>query len=442
MLSRIKEQTDKKDKKNKQVSRFIISLSIVFILATVSLSMMIYMKYRTTQNWTSSKLNSNMASIPPEFAKNTYTVEMANDIKKLNDVNKSLDAIKRDNGLTDKTIDTAKIAKNESQSILKKYNITTGEAITNQNTLKMYIDIFNIEQNAYETPEAKQLEQMIAMLNKKQIEKETETDSIILKRLNVIASDYQKLNTFTDTYVPQLGEIKNGVVTVKTDITEDLTNQIITSIENDRLDKFSNIKKLKTIISSTKWNKIINSNKQLSKKQKWDKIYAAFNALSQTQYVDISKIKTLQDAENLGLKIKGNKDRTGYEILKTSPVTHIQANGETVFSGQYVRKDIVIIATIDPTYKPIPSQSDSSSSSTTETNDSERESSTEQRDTPHDTPHDTPDDATRDTTHDTSDTSGSKTTDSSTSTSSSENQSTKTSSDESIVLPPSTTQQP
>lgn len=432
MLSRTKVQTDKKNKKAKRVSRFVISLSIVFILATISLSMMVYMKYRTTQNWTSSKLNSNMAIIPPEFAKNTYTVEMANDIKKLNGVNKSLDTIKRDNGLTVKTIDTANIANNESKSILKRYNITTGEAITNQNTLKMYIDIFNIEQSAYTAPETKHLEQLIAMLNKKQIEKETKTDSIILKRLNAIASDYQTLNTFTDTYIPQLGEINNGVVTVKSDVTEELTNQIITSINDNHLDKFSNIQKLKRIINGTKWNKIINSNVQLSKKQKWDNIYAAFNALSRSQYVDISKIRTLLDAEKLGITIEGNNDRTGYEILKTSPVTHIQANGETIASGQYVRKDIVIIATINPTYKPIPLQSNPNSSSAIETNESESKSSPTSRDTPRDT----------------YETSGSKTTDSSTSTSTSTspspsvNQSTETSSDDSIVLPPSTTQHP
>ena len=88
MLSRIQVRTDKQDKKAKQVSRFVIFLSMAFILATMSLSLMIYMKYRTTQNWTSSKTDSNMASIPPEFAKNTYTVEMANDLKKLNNVNK------------------------------------------------------------------------------------------------------------------------------------------------------------------------------------------------------------------------------------------------------------------------------------------------------------------------------------------------------------------
>ena len=85
-----------------------------------------------------------MSNITPEFAKNTYTVEMADDINRLNNVTSILEKIQQDNGLTDETIKSANIAYDESQSILKRYNITTGEAIENQNTLRMYIDIFNV----------------------------------------------------------------------------------------------------------------------------------------------------------------------------------------------------------------------------------------------------------------------------------------------------------
>lgn len=35
----------------------------------------------------------------------------------------------------------------------------------------MYIDIFNVEQRAYTKPETKQLEQLIAMLNKNKLKK-------------------------------------------------------------------------------------------------------------------------------------------------------------------------------------------------------------------------------------------------------------------------------
>ena len=81
MLSRTEVQIDKKNKKFKRTSRFVIFLSLVFVLTTISLSTIVYLKYRTTQNWTSSKLNSSMSNITPEFAKNTYTVEIADDIK-------------------------------------------------------------------------------------------------------------------------------------------------------------------------------------------------------------------------------------------------------------------------------------------------------------------------------------------------------------------------
>ena len=433
MLSRTEVQIDKKNKKFKRTSRFVIFLSLVFVLTTISLSTIVYLKYRTTQNWTSSKLNSSMSNITPEFAKNTYTVEIADDIKKLNGVTSSLKKIQQNNGLTDKTIKSAKIAHNESQSILKRYNITTGEAIENQNTLRMYIDIFNVEQRAYTKPETKQLEQLIAMLNKKQIEKETQTDNVILKRLNTIVSDYQALNTFCDTYIPQLGEIKNGIVTVKSNITEEMTNQIITSINDAHLDKFSNIREFKTIVRSTKWNKIINSNMQLSEKQNWENIYAAFSALSQSQYIEVSKIRTLSDAEKLGIKIEGNQSLTGYEILKTSPVTHLQANGEDVDSGQYVRKDSSIIATINPMYKPIPTPSKPDSSTTTESKEKEPESSTSPR-ASSSVPSSVP--------------SSSETEESSPSTSpsskpeDSSSSETKDSSDEPVVLPPFTKQHP
>lgn len=433
MLSRIEEQIDKKNKKFKRTSRFVIFLSLVFVLTTISLSTIIYIKYRSTQNWTSSKLNSSMSNITPEFAKNTYTVEMADDINRLNNVTSILEKIRQDNGLTDETIKSANIAYDESQSILKKYNITTGEAIKNQDTLKMYIDIYNVEQSAYKKPETKQLEQLIAMLNKKLIEKENETDNVILKRLNTIVSDYQALNTFSDTFIPQLGEIKNGIITVKSDITEEMTNQILTSIDDAHLDKFANIKKLKTIMRSTKWNKIINSNMQLSEKQKWENIYAAFSALSASQYIEVSKVRTLADAEQLGIKITGNQNLTGYEILKTSPVTHLQANGEVVNSGQYVRKDSEIIATINPMYKPIPTPSKPNSSTTTESEEKEPKTSTSSSsETETSSSSET---ETSSSSSETEDSSSSETEDSSSS-------ETENSSAEPIELPPSTTQHP
>lgn len=74
MLSRTEVQIDKKNKKSKRTSQFVIFLSLVFVLTTISLSTIVYLKYRTTQNWTSSKLHSSIPNITPEFAKNTYTL--------------------------------------------------------------------------------------------------------------------------------------------------------------------------------------------------------------------------------------------------------------------------------------------------------------------------------------------------------------------------------
>lgn len=394
MASRVELQEKKDEKHSKRVSKFVVAISLTFILVTLLISSVVYLKYRTTQEWTSSKLNTKLANVPPEFAKNTYTSEMSNDITKLGDIIKSIKVAENNNGLDVKTISTARKTLATSTTILKRYEVTTGEAVNNLNDLKLYIDIYDGEKNAYDKPDAGKISQLIATVNKKQIEKETKTNTEILKRLNSVSDDYQKLNVFLDKYIPTMGTITKDVIMVDPKITKDVTNDMKSQIDKSNLTKFPNIAQLKRIISSHQWDNILETNSQAIQKSNWDTIVTAFKALTQSQYLDVSKVRTLEDATKLGLTISGNDIKTGFDLLPTSPVTLITANGTKLDTNQYVRKDATIVVTINPTYKkiqvevkPTPSTEPSTSSNPSSTipdskpSTSESTSSTEQSST-------------------------------------------------------------
>lgn len=361
--------------RERRFSHFAIFASILFLMITIGLCTVVYVKYSSTEKWADSRLSDTEANIPPEFAKNTYSATMLKDVNSLGSVTKVLNNVSRDGGLTADTIKPARKALAQSQVVLKAYHITGGESMTNQNNLLLDIQVYDVEKSAYSNPDSASLSSVINDVTKRNLSNETKTDQQILANLNNIASDYKALNSFVDTYVPKLGNIDGNLVTVKKSVFTETTNDILAATSQHNLSKFPNIDKLRTLLTSAKWRKVMANNKSVSENEKWLSVVAVFHALSQSEYIDSDSIQTLADAKKINATIDGATQRDGYKILDASSVSSITVDGMTVTKGQYIRKDAKITVTISPSYERSNKNSSSSSSSSSLTNSSSSSSS-------------------------------------------------------------------
>ena len=291
-----------KKKRKKRSRRFMIGMFIISILSvTVSalIAWSIYDGYKKTHKWDKQAIAGTYAQMTPEFAKNHISADMIDDINSLSKVTAMLDSVKENNGLKD--INQAKSTLSNSEKILEKHKIISGEAYDKQEELRLYIEIYDLEQTAYETLDSIKLSQTMTALSSKLVEKNASHDKAIMNRLNQIATDYNTLNSFVNTYVPVLGTIGNGLVTVKSDVTQATTDEIINSINENKLEKFQNIKTLKELLQSSKWEKIIKNNTTISEENKWKGLYQVFDSLTKSLYIKESDVTTYADAMNLGL---------------------------------------------------------------------------------------------------------------------------------------------
>ena len=365
----------KAEMNERRFSHFAISVSIVFLVITLGLCAVIYVKYNSTEKWADSRLNGAEANIPPEFAKNTYSAAMLKDVDSLSSVTKVLNDVSRDGGLTADTIKPARKALARSQAILKAYHVTGGESMTNQNNLLLDIRVYDVEKSAYSNPDSAALSSVINDVTKRNLSNETKTDQQILARLNNIANDYKALNSFVDTYVPKLGNIDGNLITVKKSVSIETTYDMLAATRQHNLSKFPNINKLQTLLESAKWHKVMANNESVSENEKWSSVLAVFHALSQSEYIDSDSIQTLADAKKINASIDGAVQRDGYKILDASSVISITVDGMSVTKGQYIRKDAKIAVTILPSYERVDKNSSSHASSSSSTKSSTKSSS-------------------------------------------------------------------
>lgn len=360
----------RKQLRGQKFSRATIFISISAFVISIGLIGFIYTQYQATQKWSNARINGTQSKIPPEFAKNNYSISMLNDINSLSSMTSMLNTINHDGGVQAKTITKAqKIAEN-SEAILKAYKITGGSSYTDLTNLKLDIAEYKIESTAYTEPDSNELGRVINEIKKRNLSNETQLDTTLLSRLSTIANDYQDLNDFVNKYVPEMGTINNGVVTVNKSVDKNLTTDILDNIDNHKLTKFTNIQSLKQLLTTSKWHRVLQNNQNISEHEKWNTTVAVFHALSQSQYISMNKIATLADARKLNATIEGDVAKDGFKILDTSNVTKITVNGTVVKDNQYIRKDANITVTITPTYEKIKESSSSSSSSSIESNDS------------------------------------------------------------------------
>ena len=352
MTSRTKTTLDKKTKRYKRTSWLLIFIIVLCVMGFAILAGLLYAEYEQTETWSGSELDQEMASIPPEFAQNTYDINLLDDIEQLGALTDSLSAIDEHNGLTKETIDEARKAADITETLLTTHNIESGGSYDNLTRLQLYIDVYDIEQTIYDTLDTETLENVMTRLAQRTVFMEDDVDKRVLSRLHNIVDDINALNAFIDTMQEPLGELAETTLRVSPTMNRETTSSMLTYIEEQNLTVFRVIKDLNKVLSSHKWEAILVNNETLRDISLWTEQWAYLNTLSQGQYRRIEALPTLASVQDTDwISVQGLDTQRRQEILGSSVVQSLSVNGEEVSSGQYVKRDLRVQAIIDPVYQ-------------------------------------------------------------------------------------------
>ena len=353
MSNRLDTQKDKrKTKRYTRNSRVIIFLLLLCIMSFGVMSGMLYAEYEQTESWAGSELDQKLAHIPPEFAQNTYALGVLDDISMLGQTADILSVIDEHAGLTETTINDAKDVANITSTLLKEHGIESGNSVQSLERLQLYIDIYHIEHSIYETLDTDSLSQVMTQLQQRVLYGENDADTQALVRLQAIVNELNALNAFIDTHHAPLGEIVDSTMIVPTTMTRDITDTILSHIEEQSLTKFAVIQKLVKVIQSPTWTRILVNNNVLRDIDHWDREWAAYSTLNKDQYRRVGVHTTLNDVQNIDwITVQGVNPKPYQTVLGHSVVSQLTVNGESVTHGQYVKKGLSLHAHIEPVYQ-------------------------------------------------------------------------------------------
>ena len=336
--------------KYQKFSKIAIYLSILF---TLIMSGIIVYRYKTTQTWAVGALNGRQSEVPPEFARNIYSVSVASDMRRLADVTAAIDQINRDGGVNDRNYDHNKRILNESIRILAKYHVKGGDSFKNQEHLQLYLNIYNFLQTAYSKPSAKKVNELSGQMMTYSLSNDTDTNKKLLDELKNVADDYNQLSSVSDKALRVLGGYSKNVITVNANLTKDKVSNLLDLTNDQTLLKFSNIKHLRKILHSQALADILSINNSNSRKNKWQKTLQIYQTLTKSQYVSVAKIKTLKDLAKYHLKMRQVEVPTGMELSESSKVMALYYRGQKLDDDQYVKIGANVAGEIEPEFKTV-----------------------------------------------------------------------------------------
>lgn len=236
MSDRLDTQKDKrKTKRYRRTSRAILLLLLISITGLGMLMGMLYAEYEKTESWQGSDLDQELASIPPEFAQNTYDLGVLDDISILGQSSEILSVIDGHAGLTEETIADAENVAKTADALLSENGIESGDSVQNLERLQLYIRIYHIERTIYDTLDTESLAQVMTAIQQRVLYDENEADTQALIRLQGIVGELSALNTFVDTFRESLGDIVENVLIVPDTMTREQTNTILAHLYRCKL---------------------------------------------------------------------------------------------------------------------------------------------------------------------------------------------------------------
>jgi hypothetical protein len=292
--------------------------------------------YNESSKWLNIGFDTKLAEISPEFVSDNRSLELEDDLKEFQKLNDELVKIQKNNRLTNKSKDIH----NKTNELIAKYKLKTGSVVDKNNKLKLYIDIFNFQQTAYNNIDYKKLNELHSKINTEVLEHNNDFDKTLLNNLSNIIDDYNKLNNFIEQ-ITNYGQIKNKSIMIKTNV-HDFSN-----LDFTKVGKFQYIQNLKRLFDTSD---ILENNKLLEEEANWKNIKKQLETFNKKEYTQVKDIKKAKNAQNFTI-VYEQKD--GYELDLDSEVIKVEYNGETLTNSTYVKNSKNIKVYISAKYKKI-----------------------------------------------------------------------------------------
>ena len=343
---------DKESKKRlkKQDKRYLIVLACGLGSILVLVGLIIY-QYKSTSSWSSSKLSSSLSDVPAEFVQDNLSIGVVDDIELLAKVTRQLERVDRDKTVADRNT-TARLVEN-AKEVLSRAGVDKGAMVESVTRLESYVQILDFLDSAYILPDSKQLEKLVQLETTRVAETNRDIDKEMLKRLEVVAKDYNGLNYFLTKVLIQYGSIKDGIFVVSKGV-EDFSSLVE---EAESYKKYATVSSLLSLIEK-EGKGLIENNKQLATQLSWLAFKTKLTG-QKSNYVSANSITTLAEARSKGFVLEGLVKRSGFLISDLSPVGSLWVDGYSIPNTSYILSGIPVTAVIspkyveDPNYKPI-----------------------------------------------------------------------------------------
>lgn len=324
-------------------------LAITSILFTIFFGYSMIEQYRESVRWKSSSLLSNIHNVPPALAKNYVTGDEEELTQSLVDVDNALKDIEKSKGIPKDELELYEEYYNKANELIKKHGLEKDKISNPSNSLSLYIQAEKIIDEAYREVSIEKLseysDKFVDRLNKK----DNKIDIIYLEKLSTVSQDYKDLEIFSKNALETLGVFNGDTLYVDLKVDKSITQKILTEISDKKLLRFSNTRRLDTLLRDTPWVDILEHNESTKRYYSWKESKDILEALMATSYRSVSSFETLEDVLNYNPYMKVNVPE-GYEVDRDSKVKNVYYQGNLVDKDQYIKKGIHLTFDIDYTY--------------------------------------------------------------------------------------------
>lgn len=317
----------------------LITIMLVSISYAAILADSVYKKYTETLGWENSSLQDRIHMVPPGLAQNYVTGEEERLFEIVADINSALEEIKTNQGVPDDKYDQyVALQKTINEEIAANEEIKEFLADNGLNDFNFYIEADSIVKNSYETFNVEDLEKLESTFASRVMKNEQAIDKALLEKIQIIAKDFKRLESFSKKALEKLGAVENGVLNVDLSVNAEITDELLQQIEEKDLKKFPHIEKLYSLLISESWSNIIAHNEDSKKYFAWQESKAILENLAKSSYIPVSSLKTVEDVLHYYPKVK-HKEKANHTINKESLVENVYFDGKILDENLYVRKD-------------------------------------------------------------------------------------------------------
>lgn len=314
-------------------------------------------KYEETIKWDNSSLLSQIHQVPPSLAKNYITHEEQKLFTILTEVNMSLNEIIDNVGVLDSKKDGYWKLYNEAKEVIEN-NKELYESFTDKEIIedfKLYLEADETIKTAYNDYSLENLKKHSEKFSKRLSKRNNEFERSLFEQLRQISKDYVVLEEFSKRILPQLGVVDNKILSVKLEVTKEMTNSILNEIKDKKLYKFKHISKLEKILEGAVWNTIVDNNRITKEYLAWQDAKAVLETLTKSDYILVGKLKTTKDIldydPSASLAYK-----PGYTIDDDSKVLGVYMGNTMLDDDLYMKKGSHVWYSIEYKYTKTPEQ--------------------------------------------------------------------------------------